>query len=175
MISWFFYQKELIILQLSKKIMSYSKLIYHIIIRTKNSAATLTEDKENLLYKFIYGYTKSKKYILYRIGGMPNHIHLLVGLPPTIAVSDFVHDLKGCVTNFIQNHQIDFPLFQGWSRSYCALSYSVHEKEKIIKYIKGQKTHHQHHNLQNELEELLDEFEIAYDNKFFLKDWHEQK
>ena len=45
-----------------------------------------------------------------------------------------------------------------------------HEKEKIIKYIKGQKTHHQHHNLQNELEELLDEFEIAYDNKFFLKD-----
>jgi putative transposase len=101
---------------------------------------------------------------------MPDHIHLLIGLPPSVSVSTFVHDLKCSATKYLQSQKEDFPLFDGWSRSYCALSYSIHEKQKIINYIMGQKEHHKHHNYEEEIKALLHEFMISYDEKYLLSD-----
>jgi putative transposase len=72
--------------------MSYTQLLYHIVFRTKKSENTIPEQHERELYAYIMGIINKKKSKLYRLGGMPDHIHLLVDIHPTIAVSDFMKD-----------------------------------------------------------------------------------
>ena len=75
--------------------MSYTCLLYHIVFRTKYSIPAIPFDHAEKLYAYIWGIVKNKKSILYRIGGMPDHIHMLVAIPPKMAVSRFMGILKG--------------------------------------------------------------------------------
>ena len=151
--------------------MSYTKLYYHIVFRTKNSRAAINEKHEKDLYKYIWGIVKNKNCKLFRIGGMPDHIHLLMEMPPTIALADFIRDLKTSTNKYMCDHKEQFPLFDGWGKSYCALTYSESGKDNIINYIKGQKQHHEKMSLQHE---LLNLFNRNGDAKecidYFLKD-----
>ena len=150
--------------------MAYTNLLYHIVFRPKNSESVIPIDKEEILYRYIWGFVRNKNGVLYRIGGMPDHIHMLVQLSPTIAISDFVRDLKITSGIFLENNKSDFPKFSGWARSYCALTYSKSEKDAVINYIKNQKEHHCKRTLRDELLELLREADIDVDMTYFLKD-----
>ncbi|MEG2242100.1 MAG: transposase, partial [Muribaculaceae bacterium] len=77
-----------------------------------------------------------------RIGGMPDHIHLLVDIHPTISVTEFVRKLKESASKWLRS-QSNFPDFDGWGESFAAFSYSHKDVDIIINYIKNQKTHHQ--------------------------------
>ena len=74
--------------------MSYTRNLYHIIFRTKYGEPTIGEENEDKLYRYIWGFIKDHNSILYRINGMPDHIHLFAELHPTIAVAEFVQKLK---------------------------------------------------------------------------------
>lgn len=108
--------------------------------------------------------------MLYRIGGMPDHVHMFVQLPPTIAVADFMRDVKTATNHLMQRQHDDFPLFGGWAKSYCALTYSIADKEKIVSYIQNQKEHHKQVSLRDELIALLREQHVEFDINYFMKD-----
>ena len=146
--------------------MAYTKLIYHIIIRSKQGTAPISESYERELYMYIFGFCKKHDCKLYRMNGMPDHIHMLVSLHPTIAVASFVHDLKIACGNFMKARKQNYPLFEGWERSYCALTYSDNDKDKVTKYIINQKEHHKGVSAKEELRKLLDEMGIEYDEKY---------
>lgn len=150
--------------------MSYRQLFYHIVFRPKNNVPAIPVEKEEMLYRYIWGFAKEKKAILYRIGGMPDHIHMFVDIPPTIAISDFMRDMKTATSLFLRDHRVDFPLFDGWAKSYCVLSYSYHEKEKVINYISGQKEHHKKVSFRDEYLKISQECGIAVDMKYFLSE-----
>lgn len=150
--------------------MSYTRLIYHIVFRTYRSMPTIREENESLLYKYIWGIVKNHHGVLDRIGGMPDHIHMLVELPPDIKLSEFVKSVKIATNMFARNHRQEFPHFEGWAKKYCALTYSAHEKDKIVNYIKGQKEHHRKETFAEELARLLKEQGIQYDPKYYLTD-----
>ena len=122
--------------------MSYTRLLYHLIFRPRYSRPAITEAHEKLLYHYIWGIVKAKGGVLYRIGGMPDHLHLLVQLPPTLSLSDFMHDLKLSTHYFLREHREEFPLFEGWGKSYGALTCSARDKERVTAYIQNQKEHH---------------------------------
>ena len=90
--------------------MAYTKLIYHIVLRTYQGTAPIVEAYERDLYMFIYGFCKNHNCVLYRINGMPDHVHLLVGLHPSIAIATFVHDLKIATNNFLTANREKFPV-----------------------------------------------------------------
>lgn len=150
--------------------MSYLQLLYHIVFRPRYSTPAIPVEHEEKLYRYIWGYVKEKGGILYRIGGMPDHIHLFVQIPPTISVSDFMRDLKTSSNKFLKEHVAEFPKFQGWGKSYCAITHSALEKEKIINYIKGQKEHHKKTSFQDELLSILHECGVTVDMRYFLKE-----
>ena len=150
--------------------MSYTQLLYHIIFRPKNSAPVIDMDNEEQLYRYIWGFVKQKRCILYRIGGMPDHIHMLIQLPPTYPISDFMRDLKTSTNFYIRNNISLFPRYNGWAKAYCALTYSYTDRIKIINYIKGQKEHHKRVGFRDELLDLLTEYGINVDMKYFLND-----
>jgi REP element-mobilizing transposase RayT len=146
--------------------MAYTKLIYHIVLRTQYGVPAIVEAYERDLYMYIYGFCKNHQSVLYRINGMPDHVHLLVGLHPTIAVASFVHDLKIATNNFMTTHRDCFPQFVKWSDGYCALTYSDREKDTVLQYIINQKEHHRKTSAREELFELLREAGIDIDERY---------
>ncbi|MFA6401737.1 MAG: IS200/IS605 family transposase [Salinivirgaceae bacterium] len=149
--------------------MSYTKLLYHIVIRTKYSRPTIPNEHADELYRYIWGYVKNKKSVLYRINGMPEHIHLFVQLHPTIAVSDFVRDLKTSSHAWLDKAP-NFPDFESWGKKYCALTYDVRDKDMIVYYIKNQRKHHGAEPFIEEFRRLLVDNEIVIDEQYFMEE-----
>jgi len=85
------------------------------------------------LFNYIWGVIKNKKSHLYRINGIEDHIHILTHLHPTIALSDFIKDIKVSSSLMIKERKL-FPKFNGWQIGYGAFTYSIDAKEKLIKH-----------------------------------------
>lgn len=149
--------------------MAYTYLLYHIIIRPKSSKPVIVEEHEKLLYSYIHGICKQKKCVLHRINGKSNHIHMLVEVHSTIAIADFVRDLKLATNQWMKQHRLEFPNFEAWGRSYCALTYCNRDKELVRNYIINQKEHHKSISFKDEYVSLLEEFGIQPD-EWMLKD-----
>ncbi len=150
--------------------MPYTQCLYHIVIRTRHSLPAITPEHERDVYHNIYSYCQHKGCKLLRVGGMPDHIHIFIDLHPTLSPSAFVHDLKIHVSHYLKERRDLFPRFEGWSKSYCAISKSYDEKETVIRYIKGQKEHHKRVPLGEELRTLLAATHIEIDERYFLND-----
>ena len=93
-----------------------------------------------------------------------------IQLPATIAVADFVRDLKTSTSVFLRDNKDSFPKFEGWAKSYCALSYSSREKDVVVNYIKSQKEHHKRVSFREEFLVLLKESGVEVDMKYFMVD-----
>ncbi|WP_300671257.1 IS200/IS605 family transposase [Soonwooa sp.] len=115
--------------------MSYTQILYHIIFGTKYRKPTINEAHCEELYKYIWGILANKKCKLYRINGVEDHIHLLVGLHPSVALADLVKDVKVASCLWMKQNA-NFPDFEAWQEGYGAFTYSLREKEMIIGYIK---------------------------------------
>ncbi|MDR1678952.1 MAG: IS200/IS605 family transposase [Prevotellaceae bacterium] len=149
--------------------MSYTRLLYHIVFRTKYGKPTIPEEHEKELYAYIMGIINNKKSKLYRIGGTENHLHLLVDIHPTFAVSDFMRELKEYSSKWLGQNP-DFPDFEAWAVSFAAFTYNLNDKQTIIDYIKNQKEHHKTVSFEDEYRQFLIENGIEIDDRYFLKD-----
>ena len=138
--------------------MSYTNLIYHIVFRTYRSIHAIEVTHEREFYAYVYGYTIRHRAKLYRIGGMPDHVHILVSLPPNLAVSEFVRGLK-YATN-------------GWMRHnpYAAFTYSKNHIPIVKQYIINQKEHHRHTTFAEEYRQFILDGGGEVDDDVFLKD-----
>ena len=149
--------------------MSYTQLLYHAVIRTHCSERTITEDHERDLYAYILGMCKNRHVVLYRIGGMPDHIHMLVGLPASLPIAKFIQEIKSVTTVWMRKNP-NFPYFDHWSNEYAAFTYAMRDKEMIINYIKNQKEHHKTVSFEEEYRQFIIESGGTIDERFFLKD-----
>ncbi len=145
--------------------MSYTRLLYHIVFRTKHGKGTIPEEHEKELYAYIMGIINNKKSKLYRIGGTENHLHLLVDIHPTFAVSDFMRELKEYSSKWLGQNP-DFPDFEGWAVSFAAFTYNLNDKQIIIDYIKNQKEHHKTVSFEEEYRQFLKENGVEIDERF---------
>jgi REP element-mobilizing transposase RayT len=112
------------------------------------------------------GIIKNKNCFLYRINGMENHIHILSDLHPSLALADYVRDIKSCSSVWLKD-SADYPYFDGWADGYAALTYSYRDKDMIANYIINQQVHHKHERFEDELERLLTEQGVVIDKRFF--------
>jgi len=146
---------------------SYRQIYYQIVFGTKYREATINTNNEEYLYKYIWGLIENKKCKLYRINGMPDHIHIFSDLHPSLCIADYVKDIK-VATNIWMKESGKFPLFRGWQEGYGAFTYSIREKDMIINYIKNQKEHHRTETFYDEYKRLLIENGVEYDEKYFI-------
>ena len=134
--------------------MAYSQTLYHIIFRTKYSEYSLNPKYSEELYRYIWGVIKNKNCRLLQINGIENHIHILSDLHPSIALADYIKDIKVSSNKWMKGSG-NFPKFKGWAVGYCALTYSHKEKDSLIQYIKNQKEHHKKVSFKEEITELF--------------------
>ncbi len=120
---------------------SYYQLIYHFTWGTKNRLDLITPDIEALLLPFISQKCVELGYRLYALNCMPEHVHLLVGLSPTMRVADVAKNIKGASSYYI-NHLTNLGVALYWQDGYGVLSLRDTEIPTVTKYIKNQKEHH---------------------------------
>ncbi|HAQ39103.1 MAG TPA: IS200/IS605 family transposase [Saprospirales bacterium] len=146
--------------------MSYTSILYHLIIRTKSSRKTLSLTHSEDLYRYIWGYIKNKHCKLYRINGIEDHIHILFSLHPAISLSDFVRDLKAESSKMLKRTK-GFENFSSWSEGYAALTISHKEKDVLIRYIKDQRDHHKNITFEEEYRSFIQAMGLQIDSR----DW----
>ena len=146
---------------------SYRQILYHIVFRTKNGEKTLHQENIKELYAYILGIIRAKKCFLYRINGIEDHIHFLSDLHPTIALADYMRDIKTASSLWLKQHE-KFRDFNGWADGYAALTYAWQDKDGIVTYIKNQQEHHKKVTFEEEYKQLLAAHGISVDDKYFL-------
>ncbi|MCU0378559.1 MAG: IS200/IS605 family transposase [Bacteroidales bacterium] len=145
---------------------SYRQLLYHIVFRTKDSKPSLCQEYASDLYAYIGGIIRGKNSKLYKINGIEDHIHLLTDIHPSIALADFVRDIKSNSSLWIKTSG-KFPEFEGWSEGYAALSCSYLDSGVVIDYIRNQQEHHKKSSFNDEYRKLLTENGVQVNEQYF--------
>ena len=144
---------------------TFRQIYYQIVFSTKHRMPVLNVEYEDYLYRYIGGIVKNKNCKLYKINGMPDHIHLFTDLHPSVSLSSFVKDIKVSSNLWIKQSGL-FPDFEEWQTGYGAFNYSEREKEMIINYIENQKEHHQNVSFEVEYKDLLKSHGVEFDEKY---------
>ena len=148
---------------------TFSQIYIHIVFAVKHRAALIEPSWEDYLYQYITGIVKNKGQILIAINGMPDHIHFLIAMKPTCCLSDLVREVKKATNEIIKARK--FTKFKfNWQEGFGAFSYSRSHLNNVVNYIKNQKEHHSKQNFRLEYLNLLDQYEIPYDQKYMF-DW----
>ena len=102
---------------------------------------TINAEHREDMYRFITSIIKRNKCVLYRIGGIENHIHILLDLNPTVSLSHLMWDIKRASSDWAKQSGL-FPMFNGWGKEYGAFSISETHRDALINYIMNQPEHH---------------------------------
>jgi putative transposase len=148
------------------KMSSYRQLLYHNVFRTKDSLPTINQDHADELYAYITGIIKNKNSHLYRINGVENHVHIISDLHPSIALADFMREIKASSSSWMKSSGL-FPLFSNWAEGYGSFTCSYRDKERLVDYIKNQQEHHRKESFEDEYRILLEVSGIKIDERYF--------
>jgi putative transposase len=130
---------------------SFSSIYYHIVFSTKNRARFIDPAWESDLYAYIGGVINKKTCYPITIGGMPDHIHILVRMPTNINVADLVREIKKSTTKRLRELGGFLTHFE-WQEGYSCFSVSYSVVPDVIRYIKNQVRHHRHITTEEEME-----------------------
>jgi putative transposase len=108
----------------------------------------------------------NKKCISIAINGTEDHVHVLLSLHPTVALSDLVKTLKTSSSSAIKEKNW-FPDFDGWQIGYGHFTYSMDQKQVLENYVNNQEKHHAKYSSKEELMKMLIRYNTPYDPKFF--------
>lgn len=147
----------------------HTSIIYQIVYSTKYRTPCLDKEIRPELFKYIWGILKNKKCHLYRMNGVEDHLHIVMDLHPTIALSNLIKDIKLASSKMIKEKNL-IKNFLGWQIGYGACTYSINEKENLIEYVKNQEEHHKKITFREEYISLLNEYEIEYDERYLFED-----
>lgn len=136
--------------------MSYTALSYHLVFSTYCRKRTIFQDHERELYMFMHNFLKARGIHVHRIGGMPDHVHILCDIPAKYAVADIVKLLK-CESSKFMGVNPHFYAWEGWSEGYSAFAVDASLRETRRQYIMRQREHHANVEFHTEHLELLRE------------------
>ena len=114
---------------------TYTQIHLHLVFAVQYRASLIHETWKDELYKYTTGIVQQHKHKLIIVNGMPDHVHMLIGMRPTQSLSDLMQDIKGSSSTWINERRLTKGRFQ-WQEGYGAFSYSKRELSIIIDYIK---------------------------------------
>lgn len=144
---------------------TYTKLFYHVVFSTKQRREFIRPEIEEELHKYVAGIVRGIGGSCVAINGMPDHVHLLVILPPKVALSDALREIKANSSKWLHETKPALAKF-GWQDGFAAFTVSKSAAEPVRKYIRDQKLHHRGRDFQGELLELLARHEVEFDERY---------
>ena len=144
---------------------TYTALHYHVIFSTKNRERWITSDIEPRIWGYLGGIARENRIVPLTIGGVEDHVHLVLNLPPLLSISKALQLLKGGSSKWIHD---TFPALRGfgWQDGYGAFTVSKSNLVEVIKYVADQQGHHRHKTFQEEFRAFLDRHNVEYDERY---------
>ena len=148
--------------------MSYISSYFHCVFSTKERRRLIAPALRDRLWPFLGGIARQNQMKAIEIGGVEDHVHILLSLPSTMAISKAVQLIKGGSSKWIHETFPEHRLF-AWQEEYGAFSVSVSQLDKTVEYIQGQEAHHRKMTFQEEFLALLKKHRIEYDERYLWK------
>jgi putative transposase len=147
---------------------TYSQVYLHIVFAVKGRQNLISAGIREELHKYITGIVTNRDQKLLSIFCMPDHTHILIGLKPSISISDLVRDIKAGSSKFINDKKLIKGKFS-WQEGFGVFSYSRSQIDTVIKYIQTQEKHHRKKTFKEEYLEFLEKFKVEYDEKYLFE------
>ena len=133
-------------------------------LRCQRKTILISKQHKDELHKYITGIIDSKQQTVIQINSMPDHLHILVGITPDIAISDLVRDIKANSSKFINKKRWIVGRFE-WQTGFAAFSYVHSQLDVVARYIKNQAEHHSRQTFREEYLAFLERFNVSYNPK----------
>ena len=150
---------------------TYSQIYIQVVFAVQGRENLIKNEWRDELYKYITGIVKNHEQKLIVIGGVSNHIHILLGIKPNIALSDLMREIKANSSRFVNERKFVKGKFY-WQEGFGAFSYSHSQLDAVIRYIENQEEHHTQKSFKDEYRGFLKNFRIEHDEKY-LFEWLE--
>ena len=151
--------------------MANTQIYIHLVFAVQGRQNLLKKENKEELHKYITGIIRNKEQKLIAINSMPDHMHIFIGMKPSIALSDLARDIKNNSSTFITEKRWVRGKFN-WQEGFGAFSYGHSQIDAVVKYIQAQEKHHARKTFKEEYLEVLKKFNIEYDEKYVF-DWVE--
>ena len=146
---------------------TYTQLHIQIIFAVAGRKNLIPARHQEQLNKYVTGIITNTGHKALAVNGMPDHLHILIGLRPEKALADVVRDIKANSSCFINEQQWVVGKF-AWQRGYGAFSYFASHLDHVIRYVHNQQQHHAIRTFREEYEALLVRFGIQFDPRFVM-------
>lgn len=150
---------------------TFSQIYIQVVFAVKGRNSLISQSWEEELYKYITGIITNKGQKLIAVNGMPDHIHILIGMKPSCCLSDLVREIKKASNAFVNEKKFSKFKFE-WQEGYGAFSYSHSTLNNVIAYIQNQKEYHKKKSFREEYIDFLKKFEVEY-KEDYLFNWIE--
>ena len=144
---------------------TFSQIYIQTVFAVSGRLSLITQDFKEELNKYITGIVRKKNQKLISINGMEDHLHILIGLRPSMALAELVRDIKSDSSDWVNKKKLARGKF-GWQEGYGAFSYGHSQLDTIIRYIQNQEKHHRRRSFKDEYLTLLRKFEIEFKEKY---------
>ncbi len=142
---------------------TYTQLYVQLVFAVHNRTCLIREDIRENIQKYISAIIQRDKCKLYAIYCNPDHTHILIGIHPTISISELARDIKSVSSKFI-NSQLRYAF--KWQDGFGAFSYSQSHVNQVIAYINNQPIHHKKRSFREEYIDFLKKYEVDYDERY---------
>lgn len=147
---------------------TYSQLYTHLVFAVKGRQSLIQEDWKETLYKYISCIIRNQNQKLMIMNGMPDHVHLLIGMKPDMNTSDLVRDIKSHSSKWIHEQGFVKGKFE-WQEGFGAFSVSQSQVPRLIDYIQNQELHHAKRSFQEEYVGFLEAYQIDFKPEYLFE------
>lgn len=144
---------------------TYTQIHLQLIFAVQNRVSLIDPKWENQLHKYLTGIVQNHDHKMLIVNGMPDHLHLVIGMRPVQSLSNLMQIVKKDSSKWINDNQFVKGKFS-WQEGYGAFSYSKSQLPRLINYVENQKAHHAKKTFLKEYVEFLDKFEVAYEDRY---------
>lgn len=144
---------------------TFFSLHYHLVFSTKNRLPIIRAEWRPCMHSYLGGVIRGMNGVAEIVGGVADHVHLLVSLRPVHRIADILREMKKDSSTWAKEN---FDSRFAWQEGYAAFSISPSARDSVTSYIANQESHHLKHSFADELKELLEKAGIEYEEKYLL-------
>lgn len=147
---------------------TFTQMYVQIVFAVRGKENVLTKRIRPRVFEYISGIITNLNHKSIIVNGYSDHVHVFLGLNPTVSISDTVHDIKRGSSLFINENKL-VPGKFSWQDGYGGFSYSRSQIGNVFRYIENQEEHHSGQSFREEYISILEKNEIEYDARFLFE------
>lgn len=144
---------------------TYAQILFHVVFSSKRRHPLITPEIQPRLYAYIGGIVRAEKGTLYAIGGMSDHVHMLLRWRTDDALANLMRTVKARSSLWVHQTYADSAAF-AWQEGYAVFSVSKSIEPAVTEYIEHQAQHHRKHDFKDELLALFNVHGVEFDRRF---------